>query len=206
MASGIAIDHKLAETANHPPDTQARMVWRQFKRHKLALAGVIFLAVMIVTAVLGTWIMPHDPLEQNPGYSKGMPQPPTMDYLMGTDTYGRDILSRLINGAQISLSVGFVAVGISAILGLIMGSLAGFYGGLTDTIITRTADVFLSVPSFFLMMTANAYLEPSIYNVMIIIGLFNWMTVARLVRSEFLRLKESDFIQHRARWARRPYS
>ena len=190
----IALNSAQTDMIDRPPDTQAKLVWRHFRRHKLALVGMVFLILMVLVAILGNWFMPHDPLEQNPGYSKGMPQPPSAKYLLGTDAFGRDILSRLINGAQISLSVGFVAVGISALLGLILGSLAGYYGGWIDTLVTRMADIFLSVPSFFLMMTVNAYLRPSIYNVMIIIGLFNWMTVARLVRGEYLRLKQIDFI------------
>jgi peptide/nickel transport system permease protein len=189
----------LPEISNHSeaqraPDTQASMVWRAFKRHKLALVGIIYLFLMLLLVLLGPYIIPHDPLEQHPDYAFGIPQPPSADYLLGTDSYGRDILSRLINGAQISLSVGFVAVGISTLIGVILGSLAGYYGDLLDSIITRLADIFLSVPSFFLMMTVNAYLKQSIYNVMIIIGLFGWMSVTRLVRAEFLRLKEMDYI------------
>lgn len=176
------------------PETQAKIVWRQFKRHKLALVGIVYLFLMLLLVLLGPYIIPHDPLEQHPDYAFGIPQPPSSEYPLGTDSYGRDILSRLINGAQISLSVGFVAVGISTLIGIVLGSLAGYYSGLMDNVITRLADVFLSVPSFFLMMTVNAYLKQSIYNVMIIIGLFGWMSVTRLVRAEFLRLKEMDYI------------
>ncbi len=188
------LDNHIDYEALRKPDTQAKMVWRAFKSHKLALVGIIYLFLMFLLVLLGPYIIPHDPLEQHPDYALGIPQPPNRDYILGTDSYGRDILSRLINGAQISLSVGFVAVGISTLIGIILGSLAGYYGGLVDTIITRTADIFLSVPSFFLMMTVNAYLKQSIYNVMIIIGLFGWMSVTRLVRAEFLRLKEMDYI------------
>ncbi len=187
-------ENEIHSEASKKPDTQAKMVWRAFKRHKLALIGIVYLFLMLLLVILGPIIIPHDPLEQHPDYALGIPQPPSAEYLLGTDSYGRDVLSRLINGAQISLSVGFVAVGISTLIGILLGSLAGYYGGLVDTIITRLADIFLSVPSFFLMMTVNAYMKQSIYNVMIIIGLFSWMSVTRLVRAEFLRLKEMDYI------------
>ncbi|MCE5208753.1 MAG: ABC transporter permease [Chloroflexi bacterium] len=187
-------ENEIHSEALKKPDTQAKMVWRAFKRHKLALIGIVYLFLMLLLVILGPIIIPHDPLEQHPDYALGIPQPPSAEYLLGTDSYGRDVLSRLINGAQISLSVGFVAVGISTLIGILLGSLAGYYGGLVDTIITRLADIFLSVPSFFLMMTVNAYMKQSIYNVMIIIGLFSWMSVTRLVRAEFLRLKEMDYI------------
>ena len=192
--SEVPIQREFLDTRPEAPHSQLGLVWRQFRRHKLALTGLIFLLVLVGVAIAGRWIMPYDPLLQNPALARGTPQPPSLQHLLGTDALGRDLLSRVISGAQISLSVGFVAVGISLLIGVILGSLAGFYGGWTDNLITRTADIFLSVPSFFLMMTANVYLRPSIYNVMVIIGMFSWMGVARLIRGEILRLKEMDFI------------
>jgi len=192
--SEIPIEREFHGNHTEAPHSQLGLVWRQFRRHKLALTGLVFLLVLIGVAILGRWVMPYDPLLQNPALARGMPQSPGPQHLLGTDALGRDLLSRVISGAQISLSVGIVAVGISLLLGITMGSLAGFYGGWADNLITRTADVFLSVPSFFLMMTVNAYLRPSIYNVMAIIGMFSWMGVARLIRGDILRLKEMDFI------------
>ncbi len=193
MSEAGAISELLG-ASSQAPSTQLGLVWRQFRRHRLALVGSAFLLVLMLTALFGKWIMPYDPLLQNLGLARGLPQPPSPQHLLGTDALGRDLLSRVISGAQISLSVGFVAVGVSLLIGITLGSLAGFYGGWVDNLITRTADIFLSVPSFFLMMTANVYLKASIYNVMVIIGLFSWMSVARLIRGEILRLKEMDFI------------
>jgi peptide/nickel transport system permease protein len=187
-------DTRHPKMIDRSPDTQLSLAWRQFRRHKLAMTGLVFLVILILVAVSGRWLMPYDPLAQNPALAMGRPQPPSSAHLLGTDALGRDLVSRLISGAQISLSVGFIAMGISVLIGLLMGSLAGFYGGWLDNVIARTADIFLSVPSFFLMMTVNVYFKPSIFNVMIIIGLFSWMSVARLIRGEFLRLKEMDFI------------
>jgi peptide/nickel transport system permease protein len=176
-----------------PHTTHTQMIWYQFRRHKLAIAGLVFLILLGLVAIFGRWIMPYDPIDVNTSLANGVPQPPSAEHWVGTDNLGRDLLSRLISGAQISLSVGFVAVGLSVTIGIIIGSISGFAGGWVDMLLTRTADIFLSVPSFFLMMTVNVYLTPSIYNVMVIIGMFSWMSVSRLVRGEFLRLKEMDF-------------
>jgi peptide/nickel transport system permease protein len=192
--SELSVESEFIDVSSHAPTTQLGLVWSQFRRHKLALVGLVFLLILMLSALFGRWIMPYDPLLQNPALAMGMPQPPSPLHLLGTDALGRDLLSRVISGAQISLSVGFVAVGISLLIGITLGSLAGYYGGWADNLITRVADIFLSVPSFFLMMTANVYLRASIYNVMVIIGLFSWMSVARLIRGEILRLKEMDFI------------
>jgi peptide/nickel transport system permease protein len=169
--------------------------WRELVRNKLAFLGLLFLLGITLFAVLGRWIAPYDPLQVNLSLAQGIPQPPMKTHLFGTDSFGRDILSRLISGAQISLSVGFFSVSISLVIGVFLGSLAGFYGGWVDNVITRLADIFLAIPSFFLILTVNTLIKPSIYNVMIIIGIFNWMGVARLVRGEILKLHDMDFIQ-----------
>jgi peptide/nickel transport system permease protein len=176
------------------PEGQIKMIWRQFRKHKLAVISTIILLLLLGVAAAGDSIAPHDPNEINPQYAKGYPQPPDSVYVLGTDELGRDYLSRAISGARISLSVGFVAVGISLFIGLILGSVAGYFSGNIDGAIMRIVDIFLSVPNFFLILTVNAYLPPSIYNIMIIIGLFSWMGVARLVRGQFLSLKEKDFV------------
>ena len=188
---------ELAQTGNMnnlKSDTLWSLAWRQFKRHKLAMFGLYVLPVLILAALFGKWIMPYDPNEVSQDGVIGMPLPPSVEHWLGVDLYGRDIVARLISGAQISLSVGFVSVGISLVVGLLLGSLAGFYGGIIDTIVTRTADIFLSLPRLFLIMIVNSYFNSSIYNIMIVIGLFSWMSIARLVRAEILKLKTLDFI------------
>lgn len=176
------------------PESQLAIVWRQFRRHKLALASTVVLLILFAAAILADVIAPYDPNQVNPRLARGYPQPPSAQHWLGTDELGRDYLSRAISGARISLSVGFVAVGISIIIGLILGSVAGYFGDRIDNLTMRVVDIFLSVPAFFLILTVNAYLPPSIYNVMVVIGLFSWMGVARLVRGQFLSLKERDFI------------
>lgn len=119
---------------------------------------------------------------------------PTSSHWFGTDDSGRDVLSRMIHGARVSLSVGFVAVGIALLIGIFLGALAGYFGGWTDTVISRAIEIMLTIPTFFLIIAIIAFLPPSIYNIMVVIGLTGWTGVARFVRAEFLKLKQLDFI------------
>lgn len=174
--------------------SQFGLVWREFRKNKLAIAGGIYLVLIFLVAIFANQIMPYDPLKINPSYAMGEPKPPSALHLFGTDEMGRDLFSRALSGSRISLSVGFVAVGISTLIGVLLGSLAGFYGGRLDNILMRLADIFLSLPTFYLILTVNFLLKPSIFNIMVVIGLFDWMGVSRLVRGEFIRIKELDFI------------
>src|SRR6185436_19511846 len=121
-------------------------------------------------------------------------QGPSVQHWMGTDDLGRDVFARLLIGTRISLSVGFVAVGIAVLVGTLLGLLAGFFGGKVDTILMRLVDVMLSIPTLFLILAVLAFLGPNIYNVMIIIGLTAWPGLARLVRGECLSIREREFI------------
>jgi peptide/nickel transport system permease protein len=136
-------------------------------------------------------ISPYNPDNIDRGH---VLEPPGMNHLMGTDDLGRDVLSRMIWGSRISLAVGFVAIGIATIIGTIIGALSGYYGGWIDRIIMRFIDIMLSIPTFFLILAVIAFIGPSIWNIMIVIGLTAWMGVARLVRAEFLSLKEREFV------------
>jgi peptide/nickel transport system permease protein len=121
-------------------------------------------------------------------------EPPSDRHWFGTDDTGRDVLSRMIHGARISLSVGFVAVGIALLIGIVCGALAGYFGGWVDHLISRIIEILLTIPTFFLIISIIAFLPPSIYNIMAVIGLTGWTGVARFVRAEFLKLKGLDFI------------
>jgi peptide/nickel transport system permease protein len=134
---------------------------------------------------------------------EGLPEasrPPFGRYWLGTDELGRDVLARMLQGSFVSLSIGFIAVGISIIIGITLGGVAGFYGDVklgpasVDSIIMRFTDVMLCFPTFFLILTVVALLPPSIYNIMIVIGLTSWMGTARFVRAEFFSLREQDFV------------
>lgn len=123
-----------------------------------------------------------------------LPAAPSTTHLLGLDGFGRDVLARMIHGSRVSLSVGFVAVSIYVLIGVIVGALAGYYGGKTDLVISRLIEVMICFPSFFLILTLMAFLPQSIYTVMGAIGVTGWPGVARLTRGEFLRLRGQDFV------------
>jgi len=158
----------------------------------LAKSGFIIILTVFILAMLAPWISPYDPDDIN---VKAILLDPSAQHWMGTDGLGRDVLSRMLYGGRISLLVGLVAVGISTAIGILLGALAGYYRGWVDTLIMRLVDVMLSIPSFFLILAVIAFLTPSIYNVMIVIGLTSWMGVTRLVRAEFLSLSSREFVQ-----------
>lgn len=171
--------------------TLKSLFWRRFKKNRLAVIGGIVVICLFTVAVFAPYIAPYNP---NAIDVRHVLEAPSMSHPFGTDDLGRDILSRVIHGSWISLQVGFVAVGIATIIGVIVGALSGYYGGWIDTIIMRFVDIMLSIPTFFLILAVIAMLEPSIWNIMIVIGITSWMGVARLVRAEFLSLKEREFV------------
>jgi peptide/nickel transport system permease protein len=171
--------------------TLKKLFWLRFKKNRLAIIGGVVVVILFTIALLAPLIAPYDP---NRIDVRSMLEPPSLNHLFGTDDLGRDILSRVIYGSWVSLMVGFVAVGIATVIGVILGAVAGYYGRWIDTIIMRFVDTMLSIPTFFLILAVIAFLEPSIWNIMAVIGLTSWMGVARLVRAEFLSLKEREFV------------
>jgi len=168
-----------------------KIFWKRFKRNRLALWGGIVVIILFLVAVFADILSPFEPDAID---RRHILEPPTSMHLLGTDDLGRDVLSRMIFGSRISLSVGFVAVGIAAVIGMIFGALSGYYGGWPDRIIMRFIDIMLSIPTFFLILAVIAFIGPSIWNIMIVIGVTSWMGIARLVRAEFLSLKEREFV------------
>ncbi len=164
-------------------------------RYILLSLGIFIVGTMSLVALFAPFIAPFDPSEIN---VKKILHPPSATHLLGTDNLGRDVFSRLVYGARVSLWVGFVAVGISLVIGILLGLVAGYFGKLVDEVIMRFVDVMLCFPSFFLILAVIAFLEPSLTNIMIVIGLTSWMGVARLVRAETLTLREREFV-HAAR-------
>lgn len=160
-------------------------------RNPLALAGLVTVAILGLTAIFAPLIAPHDPRFIQ---AARVLEPPSAEHLLGTDDLGRDVASRMIYGARISLSVGFVAVGIAVTIGILIGALAGYYGGWVDAAAMRFTDIMLCFPTFFLILAVIAFLQPSIWNIMIVIGATGWMGVARLVRAEFMSLREREFV------------
>jgi len=176
---------------NKIPRTFRQMFVEKFLRDRLAIIGAMIVFTLFIVAIFAPVIAPHDPAEIN---TKNLLDPPSLEHLCGTDDLGRDVFSRMVYGARISLTVGFVAIGIATIIGLLIGAVAGYFGGWIDDILMRLVDLMLTIPTFFLILAVIAFLEPNIYNIMTVIGLTGWMSVARLVRAEFLGLKERDFV------------
>lgn len=164
---------------------------RKVFSNPLAMIGFTIIASILLVAFLAPLIAPYDPDAID---VKAILLSPTSSHLMGTDGLGRDVFSRMLYGARVSLMVGFVAVGIATAIGIFLGAIAGFYRGWVDTFIMRLVDVMLSIPTFFLILAVIAFLSPSIWNIMIVIGLTSWMGVTRLVRAEFLSLRNREFI------------
>lgn len=165
---------------------------RRLSRNKLAMAGLVVVVILFVVAFFANQLSPYPPDRID---TKQILMPPSTLHLMGTDVLGRDVLSRIIHGSGVSLSVGFVAVGISTLIGVLLGAMAGYYSGPVERVIMRFVDIMLCFPSFFLILAVIAFIGPSIWNIMVVIGITSWMGVTRLVRAEFLSIRERDFVQ-----------
>ena len=165
---------------------------RRFKRHKLAIAGLVVLLLLMTAALFPSWLAPYDPLEME---MRDRLLPPSTEHLFGTDDFGRDILSRIIYGARISLMVGVVAVGIAATVGISLGLLAGYFGGISDTVIMRLMDIIFAFPAILLAISIMALLGPSTFNVMIAIGIVYIPIFARIVRGTTLELRIQDYVE-----------
>src|SRR5436309_4106994 len=199
------------------PETPLQELWRIFYKDRLAVIGLVVLIFLLIAALAGKvlteWTVTFDPATvrlpdkfKPPLSSASVDLIPPADrplfgtYLLGTDELGRDVFARMLQGSFVSLSIGFIAVGISVLIGIVLGGLAGFYGNVklgfmtVDTLIMRFTDVMLCFPTFFFILTVVALLPPSIYNIMIVIGLTSWEGTARFVRAEFLTLREQDFV------------
>lgn len=161
-------------------------------KNKLTIFGAAIVLILVFVAIFAHFIAPYDPKEIS---IKDALLSPSFVHLFGTDQLGRDVFSRMVYGSRISLAIGFIAVGISILIGIIIGSISGYYGGKIDAFLMRFVDIMLCFPSFFLILALIALLEPNIMIIMFVIGLTSWMGPARLIRAEILSLKEREFIQ-----------
>ncbi len=172
-------------------------VLKRFCRHRLGLLGVFILTVITLLSIFAPYLAPYDPTELHPiDALGGKPAAPSEKYLLGTDNLGRDILSRVLYGGRISLSVGFGAMLISLAIGIPFGCMMGYFGGILDFAGSRLIDFMSCIPSFFLILIINSLLNSnSVFNVMGVLGLFGWMGISRQVRSQFLSLRDQEFVQ-----------
>jgi peptide/nickel transport system permease protein len=176
-----------------PVATVWQLTWKQFRKHRLSIFGLYMLAVFLLAALLAP-LLPLDPVTVD--LEAARLSPPSAAHWFGTDHLGRDVFTRTVYGARISLSVGFLATGLAIGLGTLFGAVSGFYGGRLDNLMMRFIDLLFSLPILFLIIILQSMVaNPSIYNVMIVLGLTSWMSPARLVRGEVLKEREMEYVQ-----------
>lgn len=186
----------LGEVADTPgtgvaTESPTRLAIRRFARNRLAVVGAIALTVVVLVVVLAPWTAPYDPLEVD---FKAFGKPPSAAHPLGTDGSGRDVLSRVIWGGRVSLGVGFGSVALYLVIGTIIGAVAGYARGVVDGALMRVTDVFLSLPTLIIVIALVPLLGPSMWSIIAVLALFGWPITARLVRGEFLALRERDFV------------
>ncbi len=169
-----------------------RLALRRFLRHRLAVISLVLLALLILAAIFAPLVSPYDPLAQD---ANNTLIGPSSTHLLGTDDLGRDILSRLIYGGRVTLTIGFGATAVVLLLGIVIGAVAGYAGGWVDNVLMRFVDLVLSFPALFLLLILAAAAGVSLLSIILFIGLFGWMYLARLVRGEFLVLREMEYIE-----------
>jgi ABC-type dipeptide/oligopeptide/nickel transport system permease subunit len=166
-------------------------VWRRFRRNRLAMVGLGFVVLVLLVAIFAPLIAPFSITERSPEFRQG----PSLDHLFGTDRIGRDVFSRVIYGARVSMRISILATAIALVVGLLLGSVAGFFGGRTDTLIMRLTDVGLAIPYVILAVVIATVLGRSENSVILIIGLTLWLPVSRIVRASFLSLKQLEYVE-----------
>ncbi len=180
------------EVTKHSIESPRARAWRRFRRHRLAMLGLIYLVVICLGAVAAPLVTGgRDPIQIYPINSWGTP---SLEFLLGGDQLGRDIWARLVYGSRVSLAVGIVSMSIAVVIALVLGTLSGYFGGTVDMIIMRFTDVMMVFPGLILIMIVVSVFEPSIWNVMLVIGLLGWTGMARLVRGQILSVREWDFV------------
>ncbi|WP_321838891.1 nickel transporter permease [Paraburkholderia bannensis] len=166
--------------------------WRRFSGNPLSVFGLLILMLLVIVAVIGPWIAPHDPLQQV--LSDRLLPPGSASHWLGTDQLGRDILSRIIDGSHLTLSIAILVVVVVVPIGLMIGTTAGFFGGWVDNVLMRVTDIALAFPKIVLALAFAAALGPGVFNAVIAISITAWPAYARLARAETLRLVQADFI------------
>jgi len=166
--------------------------WKRLKKNKLAMLGLSIVILLILIAIFAPLISPYNPISR---IKEDSSLGPGMNHLFGTDLLGRDIFSRVIYGSRISIEVGVIAVGISVIIGLFFGALSGYFGGISDAVIMRVADIFFAFPYILGAIAIMTILGPGIVNIFIAIGILGWASIARIFRSSILTIKNKEYIE-----------
>ncbi|WP_338062404.1 oligopeptide ABC transporter permease [Sporosarcina limicola] len=168
-----------------------RIIAKRFLNHKLAVIGLIVLFLIMLVAIFAPFIATKDPYQINAAFGA----PPSAEYWLGTDLVGRDVFSRILYASRVSLMVGFGSVLIYTVIGTIIGAVSGYFGGRVDMIFMRITDVFMSFPQLMVILVVVSIFGPSLLNIIVILGVLGWPSVARLVRGSVLSLKEVDFVK-----------
>jgi peptide/nickel transport system permease protein len=168
--------------------------WREFRKNRLAVLGLYLLAALTLATLLAPYLTPYAPSAFGDIAATRL-LPPSLDHLMGTDRFGRDVFTRVLYGARISLSIGFIAVAIAVSLGTVIGAVSGYFGGAVDTALMRFVDMLISFPRLVLLITVIALFEPSLPLVITVLGLTLWPSSARIVRGEVLSLREREYVE-----------
>lgn len=199
MANNPSTETKTIITTKRPAALKRRSqwaeVWRRLKQNKMAMLGLFIILALILIALFANVIADYDDVAIKQDLGHRLVKPNLKGDLLGTDEFGRQIFARLIHGARVSLKVGIVAVGISLLIGGPLGALAGYYGGLLDNIIMRIMDVFLAIPSILLAIAIVSALGPSLFNLMLAVGISSIPGYARIVRASVLTIREQEFIE-----------
>jgi peptide/nickel transport system permease protein len=204
MAQEEAVASLVMSPKYREEQTMAQMVWRAYRRHKPAMVGTMIVLVLSVAAIFAPILTPYDPEKTD---LDNMLQPPSLSHPMGTDELGRDLLTRILYGGRVSLSIGVMAMALAVVVGATVGGLGGFYGGWVDNILMRFTDMMLSFPQLFILIILAIALRDipidalrgsafaSVFSIVLVIAVLAWMQVARLVRASFLSLKEKEFTE-----------
>ncbi|HEX6383181.1 MAG TPA: ABC transporter permease [Anaerolineae bacterium] len=188
----VTIPRPGPDVLEAPPLSLRQMAWRRFRRHKMAMFGAVMLILLFVYSFGGGLI--YTEAMANVTDTGLRLQSPTAERPFGTDTVGRDILARTIQGGQVSLLIGLMAALLEIVLGVLIGAIAGYYGGFVDSLLMRFTEAMLNIPQLFLLIVMAKIVGGSVLWIILIIGLTSWMYVARIVRAEFLSIKENEFI------------
>jgi peptide/nickel transport system permease protein len=204
MSQAEAVAELTAQKTYREEQSMAQMVWRAFRRHKPAMVGLTIMVVFALASIFAPYITPYDPQKTE---LDRMLEPPSANHIMGTDELGRDLLTRILYGGRVSLSIGVMAMGLAVVVGAAVGGLAGFYGGWVDNILMRITDMMLAFPQLFILIILAIALRDlpiealrgtafaSVLSIVLVIAVLAWMQVARLVRASFLSLKEKEFAE-----------
>ncbi len=187
----------MADVAVTPRRRRPPQAWDRLKRNRVAIAGLVVVAMIALVAVFAPWLAPYDPAEQFPeGLSQeGRPFGPTARYWLGTDLLGRDLFSRLLYGARVSLLIGVVANGAALTIGAALGGVAGYFKGWAGAVFMRFTDMMMAFPALLLAIALSAILRPSLWIVALVIALVNWVWIARVVYSQMLALSAREFVE-----------